>query len=104
MADAAPKKKKKSKPKSEFPQIPYATIARFIGKPYGPAGEILTIGGIEAMVTAGMVAPNPKAKAYGDAQSFYDEAMLAADAINTMMEAQGLKQRLRVQVFTPKVK
>jgi hypothetical protein len=94
----------KKKAEEHKGKIAYATIARFLGKPYGPNGEILTKEAIDAMIENGVVAPNPKANKYGDAQKFYEEAMSYVERVNAAMVESGLKQCLRVQVFTPKGK
>ena len=80
---------------TDFPKIPFATISRFIGKPYGSIEKLIKED-IVTMVHQGVVAPDPKAKDYKQWQTVIDEAQEEAAASNALLEDSPYRLRLQV--------
>ena len=86
-----------------IPKIPFATISRFIGKPYGAISS-LSKNDIAVMVGQGVVAPDPSAKDYGPSTVVIDGAQNNVDSHNADLDAMGSPYRLRLQVTEKKSK
>lgn len=86
---------------TEVPKIPYATIARFIGKPYGSVPK-LTKEDIQTMIHQGIVAKDPRAKDYGEHQPAFDDTQAYINERNVALAAAGAPFRFRLQVYNTK--